>query len=128
MTSLPIHSLPRIEPRISRSFLSKMKNAVLGPAYDLSIAFVDARAMRTLNKKYRNKSASTDILSFPLSPRSGEIVFSMKDVAKQASLFKRDTSNFLLFLFIHGLFHLKGYSHGSRMEREEIKFRKRFGI
>ncbi len=81
-----------------------------------------------LNKKYRGKASSTDILSFSLSPLSGEIIFCMQDVAEQAPLFKRSVSNFLNFLFIHGLVHLKGYEHGSRMEREEIKFRKKFKI
>jgi len=105
-----------------------MKNAVLGPAYDLSVAFVSANAMKKLNSKYRRKSYATDILSFPLSPSSGEILFSMKDIAEQAPKFGRRTANFLAFLFIHGLVHLKGYAHGSRMERLEAKFRKQFGI
>lgn len=115
-------------PRIFGVLLRSMKDAVLGSSYELSVAFVDVRAMQKLNRKYRNKSSSTDILSFPLSPRSGEIVFSMKDVEKQAPLWKRRPMNFLAFLFIHGLLHLKGYEHGSRMEREEIKFRKKFEI
>lgn len=105
-----------------------MKNAVLGPGYDLSVAFVDVREMKRLNRKYRRKSCSTDVLSFPLSRTSGEIVFSMTDVAKKAPLFGRRPSNFLAFLFIHGLVHLKGYAHGSRMEREEEKIRRKFNI
>lgn len=128
MTSLSIHSLPRTKPRVSRPFLLNIKNAVLPRDYELSVAFVDTGVMREINGRYRNKRTSTDILSFPLSPCSGEIIFSMRDIEKRAMLFKRSASNFLAFLFIHGLLHLKGYSHGSRMEREEIKFRKRFEI
>ncbi|KKW36090.1 MAG: putative rRNA maturation factor [Candidatus Giovannonibacteria bacterium GW2011_GWA2_53_7] len=116
------------KPRVSRVLLSSMRDAVLGKDYELSIAFVDEKEMRRLNKKYRGKSSSTDILSFPLSATSGEIVFCMKDVEEQAPLFGRTTPNFLKFLFIHGLVHLKGYAHGSRMESEERKFQKRFGI
>lgn len=105
-----------------------MKAAVLGKSYELSLAFVNEAKMLALNKQYRGKKASTDILSFPLSAKTGEIVFCMKDIAKQASLFGRSVPNFLTFLFIHGLLHLKGYAHGSRMEREERKFRTKFGI
>ncbi|HBV00931.1 MAG TPA: rRNA maturation RNase YbeY [Candidatus Taylorbacteria bacterium] len=128
MKMLSIRSLPRIKPRISRFLLLEMKNAVLPRDYELSVAFVDTGVMREINGKYRNKRYSTDILSFPLSPCSGEIIFSMKDIEKRAPMVKRGTSNFLAFLFIHGLLHLKGYSHGSRMEREEEKIRRKFNI
>lgn len=115
-------------PRISRVLLSSMKDAVLGKDYELSVAFVSEKEMCRLNKKYRGKSTSTDILSFSLSKHSGEIVFCMRDVAQQALLFKQTTPHFLKFLFIHGLVHLKGYAHGSRMEHEEEKIRKKFNI
>jgi ssRNA-specific RNase YbeY (16S rRNA maturation enzyme) len=42
--------------------------------------------------------------------------------------FDRSYENFIYFLFIHGCVHLKGYDHGSTMERIEAKFRKEFGI
>lgn len=116
------------KPRISRSIFRCVKDAVLGPAYELSAAFVDSRTMRVLNRRYRGIASPTDILSFPLSKTSGELVFSMREVEKQASLFERAAPNFLAFLFIHGLLHLKGYRHGSKMEAQEIKFRKKFGI
>lgn len=105
-----------------------MKNAVLGKTYELDVAFVSEKEIRRLNRIYRDKNKSTDILSFPLSKEEGEIIFCMKEVEAKAPLFARTVSNFLKFLFIHGLLHLKGMAHGSRMEREEIKFRKKFGI
>jgi ssRNA-specific RNase YbeY (16S rRNA maturation enzyme) len=46
----------------------------------------------------------------------------------EAKKFDREYENFLGFLFIHGLVHLKGYDHGSTMESIEIQFRKQFGI
>ena len=84
--------------------------------------------MRKLNRMYREKDFATDILSFPLSKKTGEIVFCMKEVAARSKLFKKTEVHFLKFLFIHGLCHLKGMTHGSRMETQEIKFRKQFGI
>lgn len=128
MISLSVFSLPDIKPRISRAFLLDAKDAVLGKSYELSVAFVASVEMKKLNKRFRQKFEATDILSFPLSPASGEIVFCMEEVEAQAPLFERTSANFLKFLFIHGLLHLKGYRHGSRMERQEIKFRKKFGI
>ena len=104
--------------RVLRTFFVFAEHTALGKDYELSVAFVDEREMRRLNKQYRGKPSSTDILSFSLSKYSGEIVFCMKGIAKQAPLFGRTTLNYLKFLFIHGLLHLKGYAHGSRMELE----------
>jgi ssRNA-specific RNase YbeY (16S rRNA maturation enzyme) len=42
--------------------------------------------------------------------------------------FGRTYDNFVSFLFVHGLVHLKGYDHGDKMEKMEIKFRKIFKI
>lgn len=116
------------KPRISRSLFRCVKDAVLGPAYELSVAFVDSRVMRALNRRYRGIASPTDILSFPLSKTSGEIVFSMNEVKKRAPLFERSLTRFLAYLFIHGLLHLKGERHGSKMEAQEQKFRKKFNV
>ncbi|MDO8594397.1 MAG: rRNA maturation RNase YbeY [bacterium] len=128
MLSLTFSTSPTDKPRVSRVLLCKMKDAVLGKQYELSVAFVTSARMKKLNFEFRRKNTSTDILSFPLSKMSGEILFCMRDVEAQAPLFDRTSSNFLKFLFIHGLLHLKGYAHGSRMESEEEKFRKKFNI
>ncbi len=101
---------------------------MLGKRYDLSVAFVPVREMRRQNRLYRGKDRATDILSFPLSKKSGEIIFCLSEVKKEAKQFKRTPENFLLFLLIHGLCHLKGYTHGSTMEYAEAKLRKKFGV
>ena len=105
-----------------------IKNKVLGPKYQLSLNFVSPAESKKLNSKYRGKNNPTDILSFPLSKTEGEIYLDLKTSATEAVKFDRSFENFLLFLFIHGLLHLKGFEHGSRMEAQEIKFRKKFGI
>ena len=101
---------------------------VLGNSYELSVAFVESSEIKKLNRKFRNKNEPTDILSFPLSNKSGEIVLCMTEIAKQSPLFGRTTANFLRFLFIHGLLHLKGYEHGRKMDALEDMWRKKFKI
>lgn len=105
-----------------------IKEAVLGKKYELSVVFVSRQKMRTLNRIYRDKDAATDILSFFLSDVAGEIYINADEVKKEAKKFGRGFENFLGFLFIHGLVHLKGMRHSSRMEAMEKKFRKNFGI
>lgn len=70
----------------------------------------------------------TDILSFTLDKNAGEIFINIPYSKKKCKKFDRAFSNYIKFLFIHGLMHLKGYEHSSRMEAEEIKIRNRFNI
>lgn len=105
-----------------------MKDAVLGADYELSLVFVGPRKSQALNKEYRGKDKPTDILSFPIAHNEGEIFIDLATTAKKAPEFDRTLTNFIAFLFIHGLVHLKGFDHGSKMEHEEKKFRKMFSI
>jgi probable rRNA maturation factor len=106
----------------------RMKDAVLGADYELSLAFVGDVRSRRLNKTYRDKTYTPNILSFPLDKKSGEMFINPNVARKQCSAFGRTYPNYVAFLFIHGLVHLKGFTHGGRMERTEAKFRKQFGI
>ena len=47
---------------------------------------------------------------------------------KEALKFDRTFPNFVAFLVIHGLMHLKGFDHSSTMESNEQKIRQEFGI
>ena len=86
-----------------------LKNQVLGPDYDLSVAWVTPDVIHRHNLNYRGKDKPTNILSFPLSDKAGEILL-CADLMSEAEVIP---------LFIHGLLHLKGRRHGSRMEQEE---------
>jgi len=105
-----------------------MKDAVLGKKYELSVVIVSRDKIKRLNFSHRGKNVPTDILSFPLSETSGEIFLNLDEAKKEAKKFDRKFENFLGFLFIHGLVHLEGFEHGSRMEALERKYRAKFGI
>jgi rRNA maturation RNase YbeY len=115
------HTLPRVP------FL-ELKEAVLGKEYELSIALVGSTTSRKLNKTYRSKDAPTNVLSFPLSKNEGEIVLDLAKIKTETKKFDRKFENLVAFLFIHGLFHLKGMDHGVTMENKEASIRKRFFI
>ncbi len=105
-----------------------IKNTVLGLGYELSLVFITAQEIKKINKNYRNLNKPTDILSFPLSKKSGEIFICPNETKREMIKFNRTYKNFLTYLFIHGLVHLKGYDHGEKMEKMEIKFRGKFDI
>jgi probable rRNA maturation factor len=107
---------------------SVIKNDILGKKYSLSIAYVDQKTSKELNKKYRGKNKPTNILSFPLRKNMGEIVLCLDVIKKEAKNFSRTPDRFLGFLVIHGMLHLDGMEHGSTMEeREKFYDQKYFG-
>jgi rRNA maturation RNase YbeY len=103
-----------------------LKEAILGKRYELSIAIVTPEESHHINLATREKDKPTNVLSFPFSKTSGELILDPKTSALDAPNFDMKKDEFLLFLVIHGMLHLKGYDHGSTMEKEERKFLKKF--
>jgi len=114
-------TLPRVP-------FSRIKDVALGPSYDLSLAFVGDAESRRINQRSRGKSYVPNVLSFELSPDSGEIFINPAEARRQAPGFGRSYRSMIAFLYIHALCHLKGMHHGSTMEKSEARLRKRFGI
>jgi probable rRNA maturation factor len=101
---------------------SIIRNDILGKKYSLSIACVNEKTSKRINKKYRNKNKPTNILSFPLRKNMGEIILCPAVIKREAKNFDKTFSEFLGFLVIHGMLHLKGYDHGDEMEKLEKKY------
>ncbi len=106
----------------------KMKDFILGKNYSLSLVFVSDARSKNLNKKYRKKDRVTNILSFPIDKDTGEIFICANRARSDAKKFDTTQNKFIGYLFIHGLLHLKGYAHGSRMDSKEKALRKRFNV
>ena len=103
-----------------------LKNEILGKDYSLSIAFVSEKKSKEINKKYRHKDKSTNILSFALRENTGEIILCKPVIKREAKIFSKNFRQFLNFLVIHGMLHLKGYEHSSTMERLEAKYDQKY--
>jgi len=112
---------------IGRFFLN-IKNVILNKKYELNIIFITSQKSKELNRTYRKKNKPTNILSFPITQQNGEIFIDLKQTKKNAKLFNMDYENFLKFLVIHGILHLKGHDHGPKMEKLEKKYCKKFKI
>jgi rRNA maturation RNase YbeY len=107
------------------SLVSNLKNDILGKAYNLSIAYVGEKTSKELNTRYRNKNKSTNVLSFSITKNEGELIICPKVIKREYKNFDRSILNFLGFLIIHGMLHLKGLDHGSKMEKLEKFFEKK---
>jgi len=105
---------------------SLLKDAILGKKYELSIAVVTPKEIQKPNKIYREKDEATDVLSFRLEKKSGELLLCPTIIKKKAPLFEKNYEDYFLFAVIHGMLHLKGMDHGSTMEAEEKRFLRKF--
>ncbi len=99
----------------------RLGEKILGKKYNLSIVPADSFFIRKLNKKYRNKNKSTNVLSFPLDKNNGEIFINEALAKKEAIKYKLPLKDYTDYLIIHSLLHLKGYDHGAKMRAEEAK-------
>lgn len=106
----------------------EIKEKVLGKTYDLSLAFIGRTRAQNLNKQLRGKDKPANVLSFELSEESGEVTLCLETIKKEAPKFDHTFKKHVGYLFIHGLFHLKGMDHGSRMEGEERRIMKAFNL
>lgn len=104
----------------------KIKKDILGKDYDLSIAFVEDKKSREINKKWRGIDKPTNILSFALNKNKGEIILCKAAIKKETKNFGKTFDQFLCFLVIHGMLHLKGMKHGSTMEKKENIYDKKY--
>jgi len=106
----------------------QIADKILGKRYELSLVFIGKTRAATLNKQYRNKTYSPNVLSFPLDERTGEIFICPLVAKAEASKYNLSTKNYVAFLFIHGCLHLKGHDHGDTMDTLERKYLKQFEL
>jgi len=109
----------------SRALFSKVAAHVL-PGWDISLVFVGPTKARTLNKQLRGKDYIPNVLSYVVGEKSGEIIICPSEAAKQAPDYSLPPTTYHLYLFIHGLLHIKGRAHGVTMERCERKLLAQF--
>ena len=111
--------------RNSENFFKKICNAFpkkykfSNKKVSLSLLLSNNKNIKRLNKNFRNKNKSTDILSFPFNKKIkiskntylGDIIISYNYLDKPKSQdlgsFKQKT----IKIFIHGFLHLLGFDH-----------------
>jgi probable rRNA maturation factor len=89
------------------------------PGWEISLVFAGERRAQALNMQLRNKEYIPNVLSYVSGEKSGEIIICPAIARKQAPTYELSYTAMVGFLFIHGLMHLKGLSHGATMERRE---------
>ncbi len=102
--------------------LSKLKNK------EVSLALVDDKEIRKLNKLYRGLSNITDVLAFDGEDNFlGEVIIDYAQIKRQARQIGSSIKQELTFVLVHGLLHLLGYNDKTKKARAEMdKLTRRF--
>lgn len=101
----------------------------------ITLRIVDENESKILNKKFRNKDTSTNILSFLMleDPIEGDLVLCHPIIKKEAKAQNKKIRDHYAHLIIHGYLHLLGYDHqnnadADKMEKMERKILSKFNI
>lgn len=134
-------------PRLSRSAVAEFvrecvsvaartEKAARGIA-GASVHFADDREMAMLNRRFRDRNQTTDVLTFsggstPDGTRTlGDIVISVEQARRQAASERHALATEIRYLLLHGVIHALGFDHETddgEMNAFEAKMRKRVGL
>ena len=134
MTNVEVtgRAVPRFSRREIGAFVRKVLKHLDRDVAEVSIAFVDDAAMQSLNRKFRHKNKTTDVLTFPGDGVFlGDIVISVDRARRQAADEKHSLATEVRYLILHGILHAFGYDHETddgEMNALELKIRARVGL
>lgn len=123
------------EPRLRRLAQAVLRDVGESSA-ELGLSLVGDRRMRRLNREFRRKDRTTDVLAFAtrearLPHRSrlvtgllGDVVISIPTAMRQARNGQRSLDQEIVVLLVHGILHLCGYDH-ERSETEARRMQRR---
>lgn len=121
------------KPVLAR-FLRQAQHA-LGLVGEVTLLLADDARIRTLNRSFRGKNKTTDVLSFPAAANgegvAGDLAISVPVAAEQAQTHGHELADELRILTLHGLLHLAGYDHetdAGEMRARETELRLRFKL
>ena len=106
----------------------------------INVRIMDDKEMQELNKKFRGKDASTNVLSFtnediskPITGNLGDIAISYEFVKNESEELDVDFDDHMIHMLIHGVYHILGFNHDNDkracvMEKKEIKLLNKLNI
>ncbi len=133
--SLTVHLTKRRgTPPLDRRRLQRRARRLLAEVglagRELSVLLTDDEEMTALNRQYRGRDRTTDVLSFSqqegersgLQPALlGDVVISLPAAARQARERSAALWDEVLVLLVHGVLHLLGHDHaGMRREQRRL--------
>ena len=112
--------------KICKSFPKKYR--FLNKKISFTLLLSNNKNIKKLNKNFRNKNKSTDILSFPFSKKIkfskkvyiGDIIISYDFIDKPKSQKLKFFKEKLIKTFIHGFLHLLNFDHKKNKDYKKM--------
>jgi probable rRNA maturation factor len=125
--------------RLKRTELRHMAeqlSARVAGGLGFSCYVASGEALRKLNRDFRGKDESTDVLSFPSGAAQGagflgDLAISIEHARVQAQALGHSVEQEIGVLMLHGVLHLMGMDHETdrgQMRRSEARWRRTFGL
>jgi len=127
-------AVPRLTRRDVAAFVRKVLLSLRKDeaVAEVSIALVDDETIRKLNRQFRHKNKTTDVLTFPGDDSYlGDIVISVEQARRQAADEGHSIATEVRYLLLHGILHALGYDHekdNGEMNKLEIELREAVGL
>jgi probable rRNA maturation factor len=118
-------SLPFPRARLRRTARRIVAGERLADTGAVTVVLCSDYRIRKLNREYRGKDRVTDVLAFEFGDPDllGEMYISLQRAAVQARRYGLSHAEEVERLFVHGFFHLLGYTHESAAARQEMEER-----
>ena len=90
------------------------------------VTIIGVTRMKKLNKEFRGKHKSTDVLTFEYheSDIAGEMFLSVDDIRRNAVYLGHSFQEEFIEIFVHGLLHMAGVKHGDYMFKKQVDITK----
>lgn len=130
-------------PKTLKDLIRAAVNAVLdyegvNVACEMSVLLVDDKAIRELNRDFRQIDRPTDVLSFPSGEYPlcggadylyiGDMALSLERARRQAEEYGHSYEREVAFLTAHSVLHCLGYDHVDGPEQEAEMFSRQEAI
>ena len=128
---------PELTKLLKRAVKVVLRAEGLPPETDISIVLVNDDQIRTFNAQYRGIDSPTDVLSFPqFAPGEGyktemgeyllgDIMINLERAALQAVEYGHNLTREVVYLAVHGLYHLLGYGHSLPAQKKVMRAREK---
>jgi probable rRNA maturation factor len=117
---------PEHKAILPRATVAGWVKAALFADAELTVRLVDAEEGRTLNRTYRGKDYSTNVLTFAYAeseddPVTGDLILCCPVVEKEAAEQGKPLAAHYAHLLVHGTLHAQGYDHEVEEEAQEME-------
>ena len=121
---------------IFKLVLNYLKIPMCKNTIEISITLSDDENIRTLNRDYRHRDKSTNVLTFSLYEKKsdvirdikklpcmalGDIIFSYDTIERESKEQNKTFLNHFIHMLVHSYLHLFSYDHIEKKEQDEME-------